>query len=51
MTQPQQQDTVTLEQAWHYLMSQWAFRNPGLIFQAGLARKALRDLKRGRTGR
>ena len=49
MTQPTQ-PTVTLEQAWHYLMSQYAFRNPGKIFQARLARQALANLRRGRSG-
>ena len=43
--------TITLEQAWHYLMSQYAYVNPGKIFQARLARKALANMMRQRSGR
>jgi len=41
---------LTLEQAWHFLMTQWAYRNPGKIFQANLARKALRNIRLNRRG-
>jgi hypothetical protein len=50
MTQPQQRDTLTLEQAWHFLMTQFAYRNPLKVRQAQLARRALRDIKRHRRG-
>lgn len=48
MTQPQQ-PTITLEQAWYYLMSQYALVNPGKIYEANLARNALRNMMRQRS--
>lgn len=50
MTQPQQRDTLTLEQAWHFLMTQFAYRNPVKVKQAQMARRLLADIRRGRKG-
>lgn len=42
--------TITLEQAWHYFMSQLALKNPGLVFEGNLARKALANMMTRRSG-
>ena len=44
------QNEVTLEQAWHFLMSQFALRNPGKITQGKLALRALDNIMRHRKG-
>jgi hypothetical protein len=41
--------TVTLEQAWHYLMTLIGYKAPTQLAQASQQRRALRNLMAGRA--
>jgi len=41
-------DKITMEQAWNFWMTQYAYRNPALIFQGHLAKLQLAHLMTSR---
>lgn len=50
MTAPKPHDTLTLEQAWHFLMTQLAYKNPTAAGQGQYTRRVLAKLMRTGTG-